>query len=210
MRSYPQRQMRSYPDITANLRDFPDNELAQFGIEALHPDEFVMDLFTLDGARVHQAISATAAAWRNPPALRPTSATASPRRAYRSPRLRCVAEIPRCAAHGLLFQKLYSYRCFETLFWNQLIRRRELGRLDPACTQDGCLTAKEVGRHSWAISWLCSVMLSQITAHTDTRAACGPRVGRILRAGLALPKGTRCVQPVIHEWHHAVCGAQRS
>lgn len=31
------------------------------------PDEFVMDLFTLDGARVHQAISATAAAWRNPP-----------------------------------------------------------------------------------------------------------------------------------------------
>jgi predicted nucleic acid-binding protein len=53
--------------VTANLRDFPDNELAQFGIEALHPDEFVMDLFTLDGARVHQAISATAAAWRNPP-----------------------------------------------------------------------------------------------------------------------------------------------
>lgn len=53
--------------VTANLRDFPDTELAQFGIEALHPDEFVMDLFTLDGARVHQAISATAAAWRNPP-----------------------------------------------------------------------------------------------------------------------------------------------
>jgi len=53
--------------VTANLRDFPDAELAQFGIEALHPDEFVMDLFTLDGARVHQAISATAAAWRNPP-----------------------------------------------------------------------------------------------------------------------------------------------
>ncbi|MGN5237694.1 MULTISPECIES: PIN domain-containing protein [unclassified Rhodococcus (in: high G+C Gram-positive bacteria)] len=53
--------------VTANLRDFPDTELSQFGMEALHPDEFVMDLFTLDGARVHQAISATAAAWRNPP-----------------------------------------------------------------------------------------------------------------------------------------------
>ncbi|WP_342661666.1 PIN domain-containing protein [Rhodococcus ruber] len=53
--------------VTANLRDFPDAELARFDIQALHPDEFVMDLFTLDGARVHQAISATAAAWRNPP-----------------------------------------------------------------------------------------------------------------------------------------------
>lgn len=53
--------------VTANLRDLPDTELAQFGIEALHPDEFVMHLFTLDGARVRQAISATAAAWRNPP-----------------------------------------------------------------------------------------------------------------------------------------------
>ena len=53
--------------VTANLRDFPDSELAQFGIEAKHPDEFVMDLFHLDGVRVHQAVSATAAAWRNPP-----------------------------------------------------------------------------------------------------------------------------------------------
>lgn len=53
--------------VTANLRDFPAAELARFDIQALHPDEFVMDLFILDGARVHQAISATAAAWRNPP-----------------------------------------------------------------------------------------------------------------------------------------------
>lgn len=53
--------------VTANLRDFPESELAQFGIEAMHPDEFVMELFTFDGARLHQAISATAAAWRNPP-----------------------------------------------------------------------------------------------------------------------------------------------
>ncbi|WP_009475405.1 hypothetical protein [Rhodococcus sp. JVH1] len=53
--------------VTANLRDFSDAELAQFGIEAKHPDEFVMDLFHLDGVRVHQAISATAAAWRHPP-----------------------------------------------------------------------------------------------------------------------------------------------
>ncbi|MFD6860325.1 PIN domain-containing protein [Rhodococcus sp. NPDC060090] len=53
--------------VTANLRDFPESALAQFGVEAKHPDEFVMDLFNLDGARVHQAVSATAAAWRNPP-----------------------------------------------------------------------------------------------------------------------------------------------
>ncbi|ABH00564.1 conserved hypothetical protein (plasmid) [Rhodococcus jostii RHA1] len=39
----------------------------QFGVEAKHPDEFVMDLFHLDGVRVHQAVSATAAAWRHPP-----------------------------------------------------------------------------------------------------------------------------------------------
>ncbi|HEY5855140.1 MAG TPA: PIN domain-containing protein [Aldersonia sp.] len=53
--------------VTANLRDFPRTALAPFEIEAMHPDEFVMDLFALDGARVRQAISATAAAWRNPP-----------------------------------------------------------------------------------------------------------------------------------------------
>lgn len=53
--------------VTANLRHFPEEELGKFGIEAMHPDEFVMDLFNLDGVRVHQAISATAAAWSNPP-----------------------------------------------------------------------------------------------------------------------------------------------
>ncbi|WP_160094558.1 PIN domain-containing protein [Rhodococcus sp. T7] len=53
--------------VTANLRHFPQEGLAEFGIEAMHPDEFVMDLFNLDGVRVHQAVSATAAVWRNPP-----------------------------------------------------------------------------------------------------------------------------------------------
>ncbi|WP_235174860.1 PIN domain-containing protein [Tomitella biformata] len=53
--------------VTANLRDFPAAELAEFDIQALHPDEFVMDLVALDGAGVRQSISATAAAWRNPP-----------------------------------------------------------------------------------------------------------------------------------------------
>lgn len=37
--------------VTANLRDFPDSEFAQFGVEAKDPDEFVMDLFNLDGVR---------------------------------------------------------------------------------------------------------------------------------------------------------------
>nr|WP_242484962.1 PIN domain-containing protein [Rhodococcus sp. MS16] len=53
--------------VTANLRDFPDSESAQFSVEAKPPDEFAMDLFNLDGVRVHQAVSATAAGWRNPP-----------------------------------------------------------------------------------------------------------------------------------------------
>ena len=58
------RHSRTLPEARP---DIPAAELAQFGIEAKHPDEFVMDLFHLDGARVHQAVSATAAAWRNPP-----------------------------------------------------------------------------------------------------------------------------------------------
>lgn len=38
--------------VTFNLKDFPDQHLAPFGIEAQHPDEFVENLFHLDSAAV--------------------------------------------------------------------------------------------------------------------------------------------------------------
>ena len=39
--------------VTANLADFPPATLAQYGIEARHPDEFVMDLLDLDADAVY-------------------------------------------------------------------------------------------------------------------------------------------------------------
>ncbi|MBD8505067.1 PIN domain-containing protein [Hoyosella sp. G463] len=38
--------------VTANLKDFPADALAPFGIEALHPDDFLQDLLDLDAALV--------------------------------------------------------------------------------------------------------------------------------------------------------------
>ena len=53
--------------VTQNLKDFPSNELDKFGIEAKHPDAFLQDLYHLDGALMHQAVSEAAAAYKNPP-----------------------------------------------------------------------------------------------------------------------------------------------
>jgi len=41
--------------VTFNLRDFPHDVLASFGIEALHPDDFIMKLFVRDAAAVISA-----------------------------------------------------------------------------------------------------------------------------------------------------------
>jgi predicted nucleic acid-binding protein len=38
--------------VTFNQKDFPDDILASFGIEAQHPDEFIENLFDLDQAAV--------------------------------------------------------------------------------------------------------------------------------------------------------------
>jgi hypothetical protein len=38
--------------VTINLRDFPDEALEPFGIEAQHPDEFILHLFNLSPAAV--------------------------------------------------------------------------------------------------------------------------------------------------------------
>jgi hypothetical protein len=41
--------------VTTNLRDFPAEILEPFGIEAQHPDEFIMHLFDLNADLVSEA-----------------------------------------------------------------------------------------------------------------------------------------------------------
>ncbi|HAK6119405.1 TPA: PIN domain-containing protein [Salmonella enterica] len=53
--------------VTFNLKDFPAPALNAFGIEALHPDEFVMDLFDLNRALVLSAVTTQRSNLRKPP-----------------------------------------------------------------------------------------------------------------------------------------------
>ena len=53
--------------VTFNLKDFPTNVLAPYGIEAQHPDEFVDYLFDLHPAAVVEAASRQRADLKNPP-----------------------------------------------------------------------------------------------------------------------------------------------
>ncbi|MBY4839735.1 PIN domain-containing protein [Pantoea sp. DY-15] len=52
--------------VTMNLKDFPRKLMAEFEIEALHPDEFIMDLFDLNQALVLKAVNAQRASFRQP------------------------------------------------------------------------------------------------------------------------------------------------
>ncbi|MBK8254979.1 MAG: PIN domain-containing protein [Polyangiaceae bacterium] len=53
--------------VTFNLRDFPREQLAPFGIEAVHPDDFVVDLIDLAPGVLTNLVVEQAAALRNPP-----------------------------------------------------------------------------------------------------------------------------------------------
>ena len=53
--------------ITANLTDFPPAALEPYGIEALHPDVFLLDLLDLDRSTVLQLLDEQARAYANPP-----------------------------------------------------------------------------------------------------------------------------------------------
>lgn len=53
--------------VTFNLRDFPGGQLAPFGVEAIHPDDFVVDLIDLAPGVVTNVVAEQAAALRNPP-----------------------------------------------------------------------------------------------------------------------------------------------
>lgn len=53
--------------VTFNLRDFPSNEMAKLGFEALHPDELVMKLVALDPESVLASMRRLVADKKRPP-----------------------------------------------------------------------------------------------------------------------------------------------
>jgi hypothetical protein len=56
--------------ITANLADFPASALGPLGLEAVHPDDFLLDQFDLSPSTVLQVIREQAAGTRRPPLTR--------------------------------------------------------------------------------------------------------------------------------------------
>lgn len=53
--------------VTFNLRDFPEEELGRYDLEAIHPDEFLLDLLHLDSAAVLRVVRTIQTGLRNPP-----------------------------------------------------------------------------------------------------------------------------------------------
>ena len=53
--------------VTFNLKDFPKASLEPFGIEAIHPDDFLMDAISLDPLKVVNTIRACQQRLRKPP-----------------------------------------------------------------------------------------------------------------------------------------------
>ena len=52
--------------VTFNLKDFPESQLVSYEIEAIHPDDFVLDLLDLWPAAVVNAVREQAAALKRP------------------------------------------------------------------------------------------------------------------------------------------------
>ena len=53
--------------VTLNLKDFPIEACEPFAIEPLHPDAFLLDLYSLGPDEVYEAVERQAAALRRPP-----------------------------------------------------------------------------------------------------------------------------------------------
>lgn len=53
--------------ITFNLKDFPDDQLSQYDIRAIHPDEFISDMLSLSPGHVVQAVHNHRSSLKNPP-----------------------------------------------------------------------------------------------------------------------------------------------
>jgi predicted nucleic acid-binding protein len=56
--------------VTSNLKDFPNEKLEALGLEAVHPDDFVLDSIDLAPAAICAAVEAQAAALKSPPQSR--------------------------------------------------------------------------------------------------------------------------------------------
>ncbi|MBS1190876.1 MAG: hypothetical protein H6R10_2668 [Rhodocyclaceae bacterium] len=52
--------------VTFNLKDFPAAVLDQYGVEAIHPDDFIVDVLDLDAGACIQAVREMRAALKNP------------------------------------------------------------------------------------------------------------------------------------------------
>jgi predicted nucleic acid-binding protein len=52
--------------VTFNLDDFPAEALAPFGVEAQHPDDFLLNQFDLNPIAALKSIKAMRGRWRNP------------------------------------------------------------------------------------------------------------------------------------------------
>jgi hypothetical protein len=53
--------------ITANMRDFPASKLKPYAVEAIHPDDFVLDLLDLAPGAIASVVVEQAATLKNPP-----------------------------------------------------------------------------------------------------------------------------------------------
>ncbi|CAA7612196.1 putative toxin-antitoxin system toxin component, PIN family [Magnetospirillum sp. SS-4] len=53
--------------VTFNLKDFPDAALAPYGLEAIHPDDFIRSQLDLDLARVLESVRTCRERLKNPP-----------------------------------------------------------------------------------------------------------------------------------------------
>ncbi len=53
--------------VTYNLKDFPEEALAPFGLEAQHPDDFILNQIDLNEIAALTAVKAMRARLRNPP-----------------------------------------------------------------------------------------------------------------------------------------------
>lgn len=58
---------RSDVIVTYNLKDFEENELNKYDIEAIHPDDFVVNLIDLDEIKAKNAVEKMVARRKNPP-----------------------------------------------------------------------------------------------------------------------------------------------
>jgi hypothetical protein len=53
--------------VTINLKDFPDEALTPYNIEAKHPDDFVLNAIDLGPGMITQVIREQAVSLKNPP-----------------------------------------------------------------------------------------------------------------------------------------------